>query len=404
MGDLGIYFNAYWLKIRHLDAQHRNAIGLVRIPPNEMQPTGGLLKTGFVWTAANGRVKEFAPSEIVHFDGYNPLNPLMGLSPLETLRNILAEEAAASSNRESFWRNAGRMEGIIERPPTAPKWTPVQKASWREQWQEFSAGGAKAGQVAVLEDGMTAKPWSFSAKDSEYTVGGKLRREVVAAAYHIPQPMVGILEHATFSNIKEQHKQLYQDSLGPWFRMIVQEFKRQILIESADQDRVYFEFNISAKMAGSFEEQANSLQVAVGRPWMTRNEARAKQNLPSDPDPESDRIAPQQGGPSDATAHPDGQGHPKKRLALPADDDGDGDTEARSVPAVIQATRARQMMRLQKLPAAERASCFFADLDRWNRELAADLTPIAGAAAAARLALEANVATLLALDGLEAAA
>jgi phage portal protein BeeE len=54
-----------------------------------------------------------------------------------------------------------------------------------------------------------------------------LRREVCAAAYHIPQPMVGILDHATFSNIKEQHKHTYQDTLGPWMENIQQEIERQ---------------------------------------------------------------------------------------------------------------------------------------------------------------------------------
>ena len=61
---------------------------------------------------------------------------------------------------------------------------------------------------------------SFNARESEYLGGRKLTREECARAYHIPLPMVGILDHATFSNIKEQHKNLYQDALGPWLAMI----------------------------------------------------------------------------------------------------------------------------------------------------------------------------------------
>jgi HK97 family phage portal protein len=397
MTDLGIYYRAYWLKVRYVDAEGRDAIGLVRLPPDEMTEEGCLLPTAFVWTV-NGRRQYFEPSEIVHFAGYHG-----GISPLETLRRILAEEAAAGDHRESFWRNAGRQESVIERPLAAPRWTPEQKLSWREQYQQFAGGGAKAGQTVVLEDGMTYKATSFSAKDSEYTLGGMLRRQICAAEYQIPQPFVGILEHATFSNMVEQHKNLYQDCLGPWFQMLRQELHRQLLVESDDQTDVYLEFNIDAKLAGTPQERAASMQISIGRPWRTVNEGRALDNLPRIDDPALDTVAPQQGGPSDATANPGGSPAPmmtpSTTPAAPADD-----SNARDVAPILHAARLRQQARLGKLPIADRASAFFADLDRWNHELATDLTPIVGDACAVQLAEQANRDTFFALDGLEPAA
>lgn len=320
VGDLGIYFNAYWLKVRYDGANGRPAIGLVRLPPDEMTVTGGLLPTGFVWTS-NGKRKELARSEVVYFNGYSPLSALEGLSPLETLRNILAEESSANAYRQGLWEHGAKHEGVIERPATAPKWTPAQKQMWREQWQAF-ASSSKAGQTAILEDGMTHKSSSFSSKDSEFIEGGKLRREVCAAAYHIPQPMVGILEHATFSNIRAQHEHLYQDTLGPWLEMIQQEIEAQLLPECEDQDHVYVEFNIDAKLAGTPQDRADSLQVSTGRPWRTVNEARAIENLPRIDDPELDTVAPQQGGP--AASGPSDPGDDMTRTDRPVGDVDNG--------------------------------------------------------------------------------
>jgi len=386
MGDLGIYFNAYWVKVRYADENGRG-LGLVRVPPYEMKVIGGLLPTSFIWTRG-GRTMPFPPSEIVHFDGFNPLNPLKGLSPLVTLAGLLREDQAATANREAYWKNASRTEGIIERPREAPRWTPEQKQAWREQWQSRYAGPSNAGMVPVLEDGMTFRPTVFSARDSEYTQSGKLRREICAAEYHIPLPMVGILDHATFSNVKEQHKQLYQDCLAPWLKMIEQEIMRQLLVESADQDDVYVEFNIAEKLKGSFEEQASALQSAVGRPIMTPNEGRARLNLPSiKDDPTADQLAPQQGGPSDATANPTNN-NPTVVDAEPVD----------TAAAVVAATRARQRARLQKVPAAERSSAFYLEIDRWNRELARDLAPHVGDGEASRLALHHNLDLFTELD------
>jgi HK97 family phage portal protein len=392
VGDLAIYYNAYWLKVRYRGADGRDAIGLVRLPPEEMTVAGGILPTHFVWTV-NGRARDFDLSEIVHFGGYNPLSPLVGLSPLETLRRVLAEESAAGQSREAYWRNASRHEGIIERPIAAPKWTATQKQTWREQYQAKFAGASNSGLVPVLEDGMTFRPTSFSAKDSEFIQGGKLRREVCAAAFQIAQPFVGILDHATFSNIREQHKHLYQDTLGPWFEAIRQEVMRQVLIECSDQADVYLEFNIDAKMAGSFEEQAASLSTAVGRPFMKVNEARAIRNLPRDDDPSSDAIAAQQGGPAGTAPTSAEAATPMQtRSADPADDTADATVV--DTASVILATQQRQRARLDKVARTDQRGVFHAGLDRWNRELTADLAALVDADVAASLAIDANLAML----------
>jgi HK97 family phage portal protein len=370
MQDLGIYFNAYLLKVRS------SPLALVRLPPDQMRIQGTLWPTGYTWTNESGEVTPFPVSEIVHFGGYGA--GLMGLSPLETLRRLLAEEAAAGVYRQQMWTNATRVEGVIERPKDAPKWTPTQKQSWREQWQgAYAAGGSRPGSVAILEDGMQFKQVSYNPRDLEYSAARKLSREEVAAEYHIPPPMVGILEHATFSNITEQHKNLYQDTLGPWLELLQSEWERQVVPEFADVARVYVEFNLNEKLKGSFEEQAASLQALVGRPVMTANEGRARLNLSRmDNDPSADQLAAQQGGPSDASVGspvpPVVPVTPRPKPTLMKR------TTATEVASVIAAHRVRQADRLQKLPPADRPAAFRADLERWTRELATDLGAISG--------------------------
>jgi len=359
MIDLGIYMNAFWLKVRTTDPR----LSLVRLPPQTVRVLGGLQPTGFVVTSGRGEERAFGPDDLVHFGGYG--DELTGVSPLETLRRILAEENAAGDYRQSMWQNAARVEGVIERPATAKAWQKEQKQSFREQWQQaYGAGGTRVGSVAVLEDGMTFKPISFSAKELEFISARKLTREECAAAYHIPLPMVGILEHATFSNIVEQHKNLYQDTLGPWLEMIQSEIERQVLPEALAPARVYVEFNIAEKLKGSFEQQAASLQLLTGRPVMTGNEGRARLNLPRiDDDPSMDTVAAQQGGP-----------------AASADVQAPADRQQARQQAVAKTVRAhldRQAKALAKLTSPEARLAAF-DHDRWRQELATDLAPVLG--------------------------
>ena len=101
--------------------------------------------------------------------------------------------------------------------------------------------------------------------------------------------MIGITEAQGYGSLREQHRALYQDTLGPWQAMLEDEIELQLLSDFGDSDDIYVEFNISQKLSGSFEEQAAALNAAVGSPWMTRNEARARVNLPAIPDPAFDQ-------------------------------------------------------------------------------------------------------------------
>jgi len=277
VGDLGVYFNAYWLKVRRGDDA---PVGLMRIPPEYVDVMGGLLPTGYKVNLTSGPV-QIGLEEMVHFRGYNAESAIVGLSPLETLRRVLAEEHAAGDYREYFWRNAARQAGVITRPATAPEWSPTARERFKNEFEQLYSGAENSGKTAILEEDMDWKPMTFNAQESEYLAGRKLTREECARAYHIPLPMVGILDHATFSNIKEQHKNLYQDALGPWLAMIEEDIALQLLPEFEDRTGVYCEFNIQEKLQGSFDEQTKALQSAVGRAWMTPDEARARMNMPS---------------------------------------------------------------------------------------------------------------------------
>ncbi|WNM72791.1 portal protein [Arthrobacter phage RedFox] len=278
--DLAIFDRAYWLKMFTAGTPW-----LLRLPPAAVVPQGSWLwPEAFEYNGTKGK-KVFPADQVVHFRGYSPDGDLAGSSPIEALRRVLSEEYEAGRMREQTLRNGARASGYLERPVPQPgqaAWSKEARERFRMQWRaQYTGGGPEAGGTPILEDGMKFVPAQQSAKDLQYVEVRKLAREEVAAAYFIPPTMVGIMDSATFSNIKEQHKHLYQDTLGPWLTMISQELMLQLLPDFPDSEDVYLEFNLEEKLRGSFEEQAAQLQAATGGPWMTRNEARAMRNLPA---------------------------------------------------------------------------------------------------------------------------
>ena len=255
----------------------------VPLRPQQVELVGGGLLDPELYRVHGSRGwRDFDPDEIIHIHGYNPDDRRIGVSPMETLRRVIAEDVAAGAYREKFWLNGARFEGVIERPTGAPTWSPAARSRFRTEWQSaYSGTGGDQGGAPVLEEGMTFKEASFNAKDAEYIAARKLTRQEVASAFYVQPAMVGILENANFSNMKEQHRSTYQDTLGPIMTQLSQAFNLQLAGDLGLPDTAYFEFNIKEKLRGSFEEEASALQTAVGAPHMTRNEARARQNLPA---------------------------------------------------------------------------------------------------------------------------
>ncbi len=349
--DVGVFGNAYWLKLPVGTRQPRQ---LLRLPPQYVSLEGGFEPTKYT-LSISGQQFEYAPSSVVHFRNHNPQNIIRGVSPLEALRRVLAEEHAAGQWREGFWRRGALISGYLERPADAPEWDVAARDRFLKDFKAVYSGAEQGGGIPLLEDGMTFKAATATAQESEYLLGRKFNLETVARHYHIPLPMIGILDHASFSNIREQHKNLYQDCLMPWCEMIQQEIELQLMPDFPDTADLYLEFNIAAKLSGSFEEQALSLQSAVGAPWMTVNEARARMNLPT-----------QEGGdqlivPLNVTKG--GQASPR--------DSGSQNRTGNDRAAVLQRFIDRQARVLKSNGGRY-------DAERWQRELAADLEMLEG--------------------------
>lgn len=255
---------------------------LMRVPPIRFTPLGnGYWPDRFEIRGPQGGRKEIAASEFIFFQGSLGLDDsLMSIPPIESLRELLAEEYEAGRQRQDFWRNGARVSAVIEHPKTLSR--PAMDRLDAAFSGKYSRGGTKAGGVPILEEGMTLNTQgTMTSREAQYIESRKLTREEAAAAWHVPPAMAGLTSQAPFASIREQHHMLYQDTLGPWLQMIQQDFNAQVVPDFEDRDGIYVEFNIEEKLRGAFEDQAESLQRAVGGPWMTRNEGRKLRNLPA---------------------------------------------------------------------------------------------------------------------------
>ena len=330
----------------------------------------------------------------VRFAGYDPSGTLDPASPVESLKQVLAEQISAYRFRNQIWRNGGRISGYLTRPAQAAAWSPEQRNRFATSWKQRFSGedGTNTGGTPLLEDGMDYKQVQFNAKEAEWSEATKLAREDVAAVYHVNPALIWHTDGQTYASAKDNARALYADTLAPILDMLQERVNAFVLPVVGAPANEYCEFDLTAKLNGSFEEQASMLTSAVGGPWMTADEARSRLNYPA------------MGGDAAQLIHPlnlsyGSSGEPSNSIssATPETKACAVEVKSRQTPdaagsakltTVLSKFFERQSRRV--LPEIDRAKArgtlskgegdgHYAqwwDARRWDRELADDLEPI----------------------------
>ena len=337
-----------------------------------------------IMTNIGGEFIDIPRTEFVQFRMYSPGNPGCYQSPLAALRQTLNEQIQADKFRTEIWASSGRFNSYLTRPANVQPWSDEQRKAFVTAFREgWGKGGSNAGKIPLLEDGMDIKPYQFNAKEAQYAETKQLSREDVAAAYHVNPSLIWHTTTQTYASAKDNARALYADCLGPTLQMLQQRVNAFLLPMVGADPSLYVEFDLTEKLKGSFEERAAILQASVGGPWMTRNEARADNNLPPvDGGDElitplnvitGGRASPQDSAPKSAELKLITPSHRKDRddtIRIKGKSDEQDDAD---VAAILKKFFERQAKSILPKIGAGRD---WWDEDRWDEELVEDLLPV----------------------------
>lgn len=400
--DLLIYDNFLAVKVR-VEQKGTQPVALTRIPIPLITPEGGDFLTADAFRLA-GTSTVWRRDEVVHVAGYNPEDPRWGLSPIESLRQILEEDIASTEARSQFWDRAARFgNGWISRPVEAPDWTKrgannatSARDSFLATWRDLYTGsGPEAGGTPVLEEGMEFHAETFDAKAAQYIEARELTGVECSRAYHVHPSLLGFQDAAAEAQ-EANRRSLLADVLAPLDDYVASELTIQLLPDfeaaAAALDRYELDFDLEAKLRGDFLTEAEATSRAVGAPWLRRNEARARRGL-EPVEGGDDLITPLNvttGGranPTDTAPGTPGLGQAsrtKRNRRRPADDAkalDDLPPLARSYAdqhaAIVADNVDRQAQRFRSRYGVGHDSTTALDLERANTELGDDLAGLA---------------------------
>lgn len=320
------------------------------------------------------------PSDYLRFQGWTPFGSASCSSRIEALKEILEEQIHAWNFRNSIWQRQGRVQQWISRP-AGVDWGDGARDRFTKSWREKFAGdgGTNTGGTPLLEDGMRLETTTFNAREAQWVEATKLSNETVCAVYHVNPGLVFHTDATTYASAKDNARALYADTLAPLLDFLEERINAFLVPRLGLDASHYCEFDMDAKLQGSFEERATIMSAAVGAPWMTRNECRAIMNLEA-VDGGDELVTPLnvliggQASPVDSGANaapkPLAKAEPVKVKGSP--DDADAEEIRKAIKRFIE-RQARSVT--PKLAKADDFPQWW-DSERWDRELSDDLFPI----------------------------
>lgn len=229
-----------------------------------------------------GAMQILRPEDVFHLRGIS-LDGLNGLSLVKQARDAIGLALSAELAAGRLFKNGAFVGGMLKHPG---KLSDVAfdrlKASMAEK-----EGAENAGKTLIGEEGLDFVQFGQNARDAQMTELRKMQVEEIARVTGVPRPLLMVDDTSWGSGIEALGRFFVQYALGPWFEAWQQAAERSLLTD-AEKDRYSVKYNPAALLRGSTKDQADFFAKALGMGgapgWMTPNEVRDLQDLPSNPD------------------------------------------------------------------------------------------------------------------------
>jgi HK97 family phage portal protein len=268
----------------HLELKIRPATGA---PPEELWPipwtwvqqiTVGTETLLYKVFPGIGTPYTLLPREVVHY------KLMGGRSPLEPLRRTLGIEDAAMDWQQQTLDNGPSLRGAFSTDNMLNERTiPRLRAELEELY-----GGPNGKTLGVFDQGLKFNSISQSAQDAGVAGTRKATREEVAACFGIQAPMIGILDHATYSNISELRRSFYVDTIAPHLTLIEDTEQVQLIQDEIPwkRDGIFVEFDMGEILKPDPLQEAQSIMLLTSSGTTATNDNRKLKRMDPIGDPE----------------------------------------------------------------------------------------------------------------------
>lgn len=206
------------------------------IAPN---PAKGDFVVSYTVKGADGKEHTVLPEDAIHVQFPDPACPYWGLSPLQS-----ASKAVDTDVEAATWQKVALQNMLV--PPGVflikGHITEDQFNLARAQIKDRYAGADNAGEPMILGgQGGNEVSWQqmgLTPAEVSFIETRKLTREEICSILGVPPPIVGILDRATYNNIRTAREIWWEDTLLPTAGLVESALNRSLAPEFGEGLRI----------------------------------------------------------------------------------------------------------------------------------------------------------------------
>lgn len=247
----------------------------VEIWVDDKEILSGESKLWYIVNLDNGKQVKLRPEEVLHFKGFT-LDGLSGITPLTYLRSLVENGKSSEEYINKFYQNGMQTKGIVQ---YVGDLNSDAEKTFREKFEQMSNGLKNAHRISLLPIGYQFQPISLSMADAQFLENTELSIRQLAAAFGIKMHQLNDLERSTHTNISEQQRQFYIDTLMAILTMYEQELTYKLLLDSELNKGYYSKFNVDAITRADIKTRYEAYRIGVQGGFLKPNEVRAREEM-----------------------------------------------------------------------------------------------------------------------------
>jgi HK97 family phage portal protein len=158
------------------------------------------------------------------------------------------------------------------------------KDQLRKAFMERHAGSSNAWMPLLLEGGIKAQRIGLTAQESQYIESRQFQLEDIARIFRIPDVLIGVAhgKTSTFASAEQFFLSYVKHTLTPWCNRIEQAIARDLLAPSETAE-YFVKHDLDSLTRADLQTRYAAHASGIASGFLTRNEARQMENLPTLP-------------------------------------------------------------------------------------------------------------------------
>lgn len=234
--DLLIYGEAFWLIDMTLGGRPTKAMRLHPAHMDAVVDDGDLVQWRYGPFHQDADAIFYEKEVILHFVIEDPDSDLVGLSPLESLQETVAQDLFAMRYNRSFFENAAQT-GVIFNMRNATKDEVDRNRIWLEQNYQ---GAHNAHRPIILEGDIGIERSVSTAQEMEFIELRKLNRSEIFGVLDIAPEKLGLNEDSNRSVGKEADNSFREETISPLQSIVEEEVNDRLILDLFGWDDILF--------------------------------------------------------------------------------------------------------------------------------------------------------------------